>query len=82
MTKKESQVYRPGDEVPASGIYRVTHNPAHTEEHDIIGVRKKHFPPCNTCEHPRFVLIHAAHHIESSEHFRKWGHKVPAERSA
>ena len=72
MARTEVQVYKPGEEVPTSGIYKVTHDPAHAEEHEVIGVRKKIFPPCRGCEHPRFVLVHAAHHIENSEHFRKW----------
>ena len=72
LVKIESQAYKPGDEVPTSGIYRVTHDPPHAEEHEIIGVRKKVFPPCRVCENPRFVLVHAAHHIENSEYFGKW----------
>jgi hypothetical protein len=72
MGRTGTQVYKPGDEVPTSGIYKVTHNPPHADEHEVIGVRKKIFPPCKVCEHPRFVLVHAAHHIENSEHFGKW----------
>jgi hypothetical protein len=72
MAKIGPQVYKPGDEVPTSGIYRVTHNPPHAEEHEIIGVRKKIFPPCKVCKHPQFLLVYAAHHIENSEYFGKW----------
>lgn len=72
MGKLWTHAYKSGDEVPTSGIYKVTHNPPHAEEHEIIGVRKKIFPPCKSCDHPRFVLVHAAHHVENCEHFGKW----------
>ena len=72
LAKIESQAYKPGDEVPTSGIYKVTHDPPHAEEHEIIGVRKKIFPRCKVCKNPQFVLVHAAHHIENSEYFGKW----------
>jgi len=63
--------YKPGDEVPASGIYRVTHDPRHTEEHEVTCIKGKVFPPCRGCKHPRFVLVHAAHHIENNEWFKR-----------
>jgi hypothetical protein len=63
-------VFKPGDTVPASGIYRVIHDPAHAQEHEVTCVRGKRFPPCGTCKHPKFVLVKAAHHIETHEHFK------------
>lgn len=63
-------VYKPGDTVPASGIYRVTHDPAHTEAHEVTCVEGKKFPPCRSCNHPRFVLAREAKHIEAHAHFR------------
>lgn len=63
--------FRPGEEVPHSGIYRVVHDSRHTEEHEVTCVYGKKFPPCNHCgHHVRFVLERKAQHIESSEHFK------------
>jgi len=62
--------FKPGDEVPNSGIYRVIHDPKHTQEHEVTCVYGKRFPPCRGCQHPRFVLVRAAQHIESSESFK------------
>ena len=62
--------YKPGQDVPASGIYRVTHDKNHAQEHEVTCVRGKRFPPCRGCAHPRFQLVHAAHHIETHELFK------------
>ena len=62
--------FKPGQEVPNSGIYRVVHDPAHHEPHEVTCVYGKRFPPCRDCHHPRFVLVRAAQHIESNEHFK------------
>jgi len=63
--------YKPGDTVPHSGIYRVTHDQQHAASHEVTCVYGKNFPPCNHCgHHPRFVLVKAAQHIASNEHFK------------
>ena len=66
-----AQEYKPGDEVPYSGIYKVKHDDKHVlEPHEVTCVKGKKFPPCNGCgEYPRFTLIKAAHHIDTSQHF-------------
>lgn len=62
--------FRPGQTVEVSGIYRVIHDPNHTEEHDVTCVKGKKFPPCNHCGHNvRFKLKQAAHHIDTHKHF-------------
>lgn len=66
-----ADVYKPGDQVPKSGIYRVTHDPAHAQEHEVTCVAGKVFPPCRGCPHPRFVLVRAAWHIDTHEHFKR-----------
>jgi hypothetical protein len=63
-------VFKPGDTVPASGIYKVIHDPAHAQEHDVTCIYGKTFPPCRGCKHPRFVLKMGAQHIETHEHFK------------
>jgi hypothetical protein len=68
---KVGDVFKPGDEVPHSGIYRVIHDTYHREEHEVTCVYGKKFPPCNHCgSHPRFVLLRMAQHIEWNEHFK------------
>lgn len=65
-----AKAYKPGDRVERSGIYRVTHDRNHAEEHEVTCVFGKRFPPCNECgEHPRFLVVHLAQHIERNEHF-------------
>ncbi len=65
-------LYKPGDDVPKSGIYKVIHDPKHTADHEVTCIYGRKFPPCNGCgHHPRFELIRAAIHIDSSEHFKK-----------
>ncbi len=66
--KKE---YKPGDTVETSGIYKVTHDSTHPEEHEVTCVKGEPFPPCRTCKHPRFVLVHAAAHVHKHKHFMK-----------
>jgi len=74
MTSKSDVMlttYKPGDQVEASGIYCVTHDPTHTQEHEVTVVFGKKFPPCNHCGgHPRFRAIRLAEHIEVNQHFK------------
>jgi hypothetical protein len=63
--------FKPGDEVPNSGIYKVVHDPYHAAEHEVTCVYGKRFPPCNHCGHKvRFVLVRAAQHIDSHDSFK------------
>ena len=66
-----AEEFKPGEKVEKSGIYKVTHDPAHAEEHEVTCVAGKTFPPCRDCRHPRFVLVRHAQHIESHKHFKK-----------
>jgi hypothetical protein len=61
--------YKPGDTVPASGIYQVTHETRHHQPHDVTCIEGKKFPPCKTCAHPRFVLKYKAQHIADHSSF-------------
>jgi hypothetical protein len=67
---KAGDVFRPGEEVPNSGIYQIIHDPAHAMSHEVTCVYGKKFPPCRGCPHPRFTLVRAAQHIEASDHFK------------
>jgi len=63
-------VFKPGQDVPRSGIYLVTHDAHHSDPHEVTCVYGKKFPPCRGCDHPRFKLVRAAIHIASHEHFK------------
>ena len=65
------KIYKPGDKVEHSGVYRVIHDKVHTAEHEVTCVFGKKFPPCNHCgDHPRFVAVKLAQHIEHNENFK------------
>jgi hypothetical protein len=68
---KVGDTFKPGDTVPRSGIYKVTHDPNHTAPHEVTCVYGTRFPPCNHCgHHPRFTLVRAAQHVAQNEHFK------------
>ena len=72
MAVSIGDVFKPGQEVPNSGIYRVVHDPVHSQEHEVTCVYGKVFPPCNHCgHHVRFVLVRAAHHVATHDHFKQ-----------
>lgn len=53
-------VFESGDEIPYSGVYRVTHQ-NHHHVHEVTCLTGGRFPTCNTCGSAvRFLLIRAA----------------------
>ncbi len=71
MSVEVGTEFKPGQECQASGIYKVIHDPAHTENHEVTCIYGKKFPPCRDCAHPRFRLVRAAIHVESHSLFKK-----------
>lgn len=64
-------LYKPGQQVPRSGIYKVVHDRVHYDVHEVTCVFGEHFPPCNHCgDHPRFQLVRYAQHVKTHEHFK------------
>jgi hypothetical protein len=63
-----AQEFKPGEIVPQSGIYRITHDPSHMEAREVTAIEGRRFPPCRHCKGVRFELVHAARHIEDLEH--------------
>jgi len=63
-------VFKPGDVILHSGIYRVLHEPAHHEPHDVICLHGWRFPTCHCCTFTRFILIRCAEAIDASDHFK------------
>jgi hypothetical protein len=63
--------YKPGEKVPKSGIYKVLHDDAHLEQHEVTCVLDEPFPPCSGCgKGVRFELVRAAHHLKNHKAFR------------
>lgn len=67
-----AQEYRPGEIVPQSGIYRITHEPAHAEmPHEVTVIKGRRFPTCRHCKGVRFELAHAPRHVSEIDHFEE-----------
>ncbi len=72
---KEKDEFKPGEKVPASGIYDVIHDKLdgddHAHPHQVTAVSGTVFPPCRGCHGGvRFRLHLAAEHIEAHGHFK------------
>jgi len=63
-------VFKPGDAILHSGIYRVLHDSAHQEPHDVTCLHGRRFPSCRCCDFPRFILIRGAEAVDANDHFR------------
>jgi len=63
-------LFRTGERVQHSGIYRVFHNPEHAEPHEVTCLYGKRFPQCRCCEHARFMLVRGAESVDSHTHFK------------
>ena len=51
------EVFKPGEEVPRSGIYRVIHDTNHSQEHEVTCVYGKVFPPMQSLWTPRAICF-------------------------
>ena len=64
-----TQVFKPGDEAPVSGVYLVAHW-EHRAEHEVTLRAGEQFPACSSChEQVRFRLHHQAEEIRSDADF-------------
>jgi len=71
------RLFKPGDEVPRSGIYCVFHANQHAKAHEVTCVYRERFPPCTSCaEGVRFALVSGAQHVTSHEHFKRPGSRA------
>ena len=69
-----NDVFKPGEKVPASGIYDVIHDKLdgddHAHAHQVTAKSGTVFPPCRGCQGSvRFRLHHAAEHLDTHDHF-------------
>ena len=61
--------YRPGEAVPKSGIYKVSHR-GHHHDHEVTCYSGERFPECHRCrDGVRFSLLIAAHAVWRHCHF-------------
>ena len=71
------ELYRPGDKVPHTGIYDVSHGSFHAPRHQVTCLYGGHFPVCNRCGHAaRFQLNVRAVLVEQDNNFRVAGSMV------
>jgi hypothetical protein len=65
-------IYKPRDNVPRSGIYKITHDPNHAKEHEVTCIIGKIFRRAMAGDSIRDSRgSKAAHHIEEHEFFKK-----------
>jgi len=59
-----AQEFRPGEIVPQSGVYTITHDPVHADmPHEVTVIKGRRFPTCRHCKGITFQLSHAAKHV-------------------
>src|SRR5438132_7032810 len=58
--------------VPQSGIYTITHDPAHADmPHEVTVIKGRRFPTCRHCKGISFELAHAARHVGEIDHLEE-----------
>ena len=63
------QEFKPGQIVPESGGYRITHDPQHADmPHEVTVIKGRRFPTCRHCKGISFELVHAAKHVGEVGH--------------
>jgi hypothetical protein len=64
-----AQEFRPGEIVPQSGIYTITHDPVHADmPHEVTVIKGRRFPSCRHCKGISFELAYAARHVGEIDH--------------
>jgi len=71
---KNAKEFAPGEKVPTSGVYDVTHDKVdgddHAQHHQITFIAGAVFPRCKGCgQWVRFRPYHAAENVEAAPHF-------------
>lgn len=64
------QRYKPGDSVPASGIYSVSHTQEHRGLQEVVLMVNHVFPDCEICQDAmQYQLVRAAPYISEDPDF-------------
>ena len=64
-----AQEYKPGEIVLQSGIYTITHDPAHPGmPHEVTVIKGRRFPTCRHCKGVTFEVAHVGEidHLEEA----------------
>jgi hypothetical protein len=70
-TSQAEQIFKPGEEVPESGVYSVRHQ-FHRENHSATIFKGERFPACIHCGTTvRFVLFRRATRIMEDSDFQQ-----------
>jgi hypothetical protein len=65
-----SQILRPGDRVPTTGIYKAVHGRQHAPPHYVTALYGDTFPTCLGCsDSVRFELALSALHVNADPQF-------------
>jgi hypothetical protein len=69
-----AQDFKPGQIVPQSGIYSISHDPHHPDmPHEVTVIKGRRFPTCRGCKGISFVLVHAAKHVGEVDQLHEAG---------
>jgi hypothetical protein len=72
LEKTMAQEYKPGEIVPQSGIYTITHDPVHVDmPHEVTAIKGRRFPACRHRKGVKFQLAHPAKHLSEIDHFEE-----------
>jgi hypothetical protein len=56
--------FKPGQIVPQSGIYAVTHDPVHPNApQEVTLIKGRRFPTCRHCKGVDYELVHVAKYV-------------------
>jgi hypothetical protein len=67
-----AQEYSPGEIVPQSGIYTITHDSAHADmPHEVTVIKGRRFPTCRHCKGISSQLAHAPKNVSEVEHLKE-----------
>jgi hypothetical protein len=67
----QDNLFKPGEKVPDSGIYKIVHDRNHRVDHEVTCIANERFPPCHGCgKGVRFRLFMKALHFSELEEFR------------
>lgn len=70
--KRVPNIFRPGDQAPTTGIYRVFHGREHAEGHYVIALKGDIFPACREClDNVRFDVAVSAAHVNAHPLFKR-----------
>jgi hypothetical protein len=75
MAKEEetTPVFKPGDNVPETGVYSIVHHGHHPKAHEVACVAGRRFPQCRKCgTSVRFRQEITEHAIEEDDLFNPY----------